>query len=69
MVVARNISDETVELKTRKRSAEWYKVIDKLGVTDHTQIAKILRSEYKLSPWWAQIVTNRYEWKRGLRSK
>lgn len=69
MVVARNISDETVKSKTGKYSLDWYKIIDKLGSRNHTQITRFLHEEYKLNAWWAQIVTNRYEWRRGLRDK
>ena len=32
-------------------------------------MAKYLREVYKASPWWAQIITNRYEWERGFRDK
>lgn len=69
MAVARNINDETVKSKTGKYSSNWYKIIDELKTKNHTQIARFLREEYKLNPWWAQIVTNRYEWDRGLRDK
>jgi hypothetical protein len=69
MATARSINDETVKSKTSKYSSEWYQIIDKFGTVNHTQIAKLLREEYHLSPWWAQIVTNRYEWERGLRNK
>jgi len=69
MATARSINDETVKSKTGKNSSEWYKIIDKFGSINHTQIAKFLREEYKLNPWWAQIITNRYEWDRGLRNK
>jgi len=35
----------------------------------HTQAAKYLRDKHGLSDWWAQAVTIRYEWERGLRRK
>lgn len=69
MAVARNISVEAVLRKTGKASADWYQTIDKFGTTNHTEVAKILRDQYNLNPWWAQIVTNRWEWERGLRDK
>lgn len=69
MAIARDIKDETVKLKTGKYSSEWYEIIDTFGNTNHTQIAKYLRKEYKLNPWWAQIITNRYEWRKGLRNQ
>ncbi len=67
-MIARNLSDEIIKNKTGKSSDEWNKILDKLGEKNHTKIAKFLRGEYKVSPWWAQILTNRYEWLRGLRT-
>ena len=67
-MIARNLSDETIKSKTGKSSNEWYKILDKLGEKNHTKIAKYLREEYKVNPWWSQILTNRYEWARGLRN-
>jgi len=68
MVLAREISAQTIKRKTGKSSLEWYTIIDQFSTINHTQIAKRLREEYKISPWWAQILTNRYEWERGLRN-
>ncbi|MEK7534239.1 MAG: hypothetical protein AAB600_02770 [Patescibacteria group bacterium] len=50
---------------------EWYFILDayKEGNKDHTLMAKYLRDKFKVNPWWAQIITNRYEWNRGLRNK
>ena len=33
----------------------------------HTLAAKHLREKHGLSDWWAQAVTIRYEWEKGLR--
>ena len=33
----------------------------------HTLAAKVLLQEHGVSPWWAQAVTIRYEYERGLR--
>ncbi|HUG16578.1 MAG TPA: YdeI/OmpD-associated family protein, partial [Thermomicrobiales bacterium] len=33
----------------------------------HTAMARYLTDEHGVSAWWAQTVTNRYEWERGLR--
>lgn len=68
MVVARKLSDQTVKIKTGKSSSEWYRIIDQFGSKNHTEIARFLRDKHHVSPWWAQIITNRYEWKRGLRN-
>lgn len=67
MARARDIKEETVVEKTGKSSHEWYRLIDGFGTKNHTQIAKILREKFGLNPWWAQILINRYEWKRNLR--
>lgn len=66
MALARNISDRTVQSKTGKYSSDWYKIIDTFGSKNHTEIARFLRTQHNVNPWWAQIITNRYEWERGL---
>ncbi len=55
--------------RTGKSSAEWYRILDEWGAGEkgHTLAAKHLLSEHGLSPWWAQCVTIRWEWERGLR--
>lgn len=65
----RRISDEAVRGKTGKGWEGWYRILDQWGVKEkgHTRTAKHLREGYGLSPWWAQAVTIRYEWERGLR--
>ena len=65
----RRISDEAVKAKTGKVWGEWFTILDTWGAKKkgHTQRAKHLREHYGLSPWWAQAVTIRYEWERGLR--
>lgn len=70
-MIARKLKDATIKNKTRKSSEEWYSILDnyKEGNKNHTLMAIYLRDKFKVSPWWAQIITNRYEWKRGLRNK
>ncbi len=65
----RGISDEVVRARTGKGSDEWYRLLDEWGAADrgHTLTARHLAQEYGLSPWWAQCVTIRYEWEKGLR--
>ena len=65
----RRIRDEVVKAKTGKVWEEWFTILDTWGAKEkvHTQNAKHLREHYGLSPWWAQAVTIRYEWERGLR--
>lgn len=68
MVVARKLADETIKNKTGKSSDRWYGIIDQFGSKNHTERARFLREKHHVSPWWAQIITNRYEWKKGLRT-
>ena len=65
----RKISNESVREKTAKSWEEWYRILDELGMKEkgHTLTAKHLQEQYGISPWWAQAVTIRYEWERGIR--
>jgi hypothetical protein len=66
----RGFSDETVRAKTGKSSQDWYAILDEWGAKEkgHTATAKYLRDELGVSPWWAQSLTVRYEYERGLRT-
>lgn len=63
------ISDETVIEKTGKPSDEWHAILDAWDAPakGHPAIARYLEQEHGLSGWWAQTVTVRYEYARGLR--
>ncbi|MBI4296593.1 MAG: hypothetical protein HY667_05710 [Chloroflexi bacterium] len=65
----RKFSDETVRRRTGKDWAEWFLVLDDFGRKQkgHKAAAKYLEERYGLDGWWAQMVTVRYEWERGLR--
>ena len=65
----RRISDERVRERTGRTTAEWNRILDEWGAREkgHTLAAKHLLQEYGLSPWWAQAVTIRWEYVRGLR--
>jgi hypothetical protein len=65
----RRISDKSVRAKTGKGWEEWFAILDAWGAKEkgHTLSAKHLREHNSVSPWWAQAVTIRYEWERGLR--
>lgn len=65
----RGISDERILEKTGQRSAEWYALLDAWDAPakGHTATARYLVEEHGVSGWWAQALTNRYEWERGLR--
>ena len=64
------IGDEAVKEKTGKTWEQWFKALDGFNVKEngHKLAAKHLADKYKLSPWWSQAVTIRYEWERGLRT-
>ena len=65
----RKISDEAVRARTGKGWEEWVQILDDWDAKEkgHTKSAKHLLEHYGVSPWWAQAVTIRYEWERGLR--
>jgi hypothetical protein len=69
--IFQKISDDAVRAKTDRVWQDWFRILDKFGLKEkgHTQAAKYLRDEHGLSDWWAQAVTIRYEWERGLRRK
>jgi hypothetical protein len=64
------ISDEKVREKTGKSWKQWFKILDGLDIpaNGHRYASMTLYHKYKLSPWWSQAVTIRYEWERGLRT-
>lgn len=66
---SRGVSEEVVQAKTGKSSAEWYRILDDFNPPgkNHYQMAKYLRVERGVDPWWAQSLTVRYEYERGLR--
>lgn len=61
------ISDEKVKEKTGRTWKEWFKILDELKAKDigHAATAKKLLRDYRLSGWWAQVVTIRYEKEKG----
>jgi hypothetical protein len=65
----RKISEESARKATGKGWQEWFKILDEWGMKGkgHTLTAKYLEKELGIGPWWAQAVTIRYEWERGLR--
>ncbi len=67
--IFQKISDDAVLCKTGFVWLEWFTILDRFGLVEkgHTQAAKYLRDHHGLNPWWAQAVTIRYEWERGLR--
>lgn len=66
----RRIGEEAVRSRTGRGWAEWFRILDDWGAPGkgHFLSAQLLRDEYGVTPWWAQAVTIRYEWERGLRA-
>lgn len=64
------INEKTVILRTGKSWAEWFGILDEWGAVmkTHKDIARYLADNWKVSPWWSQTITVRYEQERGLRS-
>jgi len=62
-------SDKTIIAKTGKTTDEWHAILDGWDAPSkgHPAIARYLEHEHGLSGWWAQTVTVRYEYARGLR--
>lgn len=71
MAGPRAISEKAVKASTDKSSTEWYAILDEWDAKNkgHTLTAKYLEQHFGLSGWWAQSLTVRYEWERGLRTK
>ena len=65
----RKISDESVRSRTGKGRDEWLRTLDEWGMEEkgHTLTARHLSDDLDVNPWWAQAITIRYEWERGLR--
>ncbi|MEQ8766728.1 MAG: hypothetical protein RL885_22635 [Planctomycetota bacterium] len=65
------MSDAAVEAKTGKDWRRWVEVLDAIDASSmpHKEIAKYLRDEVGVAPWWSQMVTGGYERIRGLREK
>ena len=65
------VSDATVRAKTGRSWAEWHALLDEAGARSmsHTEIARLLGSEFDVGPWWRQMLAVGYERARGLRAK
>jgi len=64
-----SITDKTVAERTGRSWEEWFTILDKWGAQEkgHKLTAKFLAEEWKVSPWWSQTITVRYEQMRGKR--
>lgn len=63
------MSDDAVRSKTGCTWERWVKVLDAIDATkmSHREIVEHVHKNYKVSDWWAQMVTVGYERIRGLR--
>jgi uncharacterized protein YndB with AHSA1/START domain len=62
-------STESVKKATGKSWRQWVDILEKVGgrVLTHQEIVKLLKTKYKLKPWWQQQVTCGYEEHIGRR--
>jgi len=70
MDISEKLKPETVLKKTGKSIEHWYAAIQKFGADKgHTAIAKHLKTKHKLTDWWAQSLTTRFEFEFNLRKR
>lgn len=64
------ISDAAVEAATGKNWRKWNGLLSKAKKErwSHQEIVAHLKTRYKLSPWWCQMVTVVFEKENGLRT-
>jgi hypothetical protein len=55
---------------TGRTYAQWFALLDRAGAAEmtHRDIARLLRDEHDVPPWWSQNVTVEYERARGRRA-
>lgn len=65
------MSDDAVKEKTGAAWDRWVKNLDRHGAAEltHAEITKLVRDEYGVGNWWAQMVTVGYERIKGLRAR
>lgn len=58
-----------VQAATGRPLEEWFALLDAAGAGDlpHREIARLLRDDHGVPPWWSQNVTVEYERARGRR--
>ena len=70
MAEFRRLSEESVRQATSKGWEEWLGILDAWDARGkgHKLTARYLSDEYEVGGWWAQAVTIRWEWERGVRN-
>ncbi len=63
------VSEGRVLVQTGRSTNHWIILLKRWGIKKkgHTEAAKYLQDEYELSPWWAQMIVVRCEYRLGLR--
>ena len=64
------IGNDAVERATGRGWRAWIEALDRedARTMTHKEIAQMLREEFRLAPWWAQMVTVGYEQATGARA-
>ena len=67
----RAIRNAAVHSQTGKTWGEWFAVLDECDLVKkgHTGTVRHLCDAFQVSPWWAQAVTIRYAWERGIQER
>ena len=65
------MSDDVVKAKTGCDWTRWVTALDYYGAEtmSHGEIAKLVKTKYKVADWWSQMVTVGYERIKGLRAR
>jgi uncharacterized protein YndB with AHSA1/START domain len=63
------LSNGAVRAKTGRDWRQWFAALDEAGCATmkHAEIVAVLTNQYRLGPWWRQMVAAQYEQARGLR--
>jgi len=63
------VSSESVKKHTKRSWDQWIALLDNTGAKNwpHREITLLLKTKYKLSPWWQQGVAIGFEIHHGLR--
>jgi hypothetical protein len=65
------MSDDVISEKTGCTWEKWVYALDRRGADTltHREIADVIRTKFKVGPWWTQAVAVGYERIKGLRGK
>lgn len=65
------MKDEAIKAATGCTWEKWVYALDRRGAhqLSHGEIAALVKTKYKVGPWWTQMVTVGYERIKGLRAR